>query len=170
MKMKKIMLTLLVVVLTIVSVNAQTFGVKAGFISANAKVKGGGITLTDTESGFSVGLLAEFKLSDSIDLVPELLYVNDGESALQMPIMAKFRIGEGFSILVGPQITYYVEESVPDVTNFNIGLGAGVGYDLSDNFFIDAKYTLQLNNTYTGSSDFTAKANYLNIGLGYRFN
>lgn len=169
--MKKIMLTALVAVIAMVSVNAQTFGVKAGFVSANSKVESGGFSITDSQSGFAVGLLAEFELSEGVDLVPELLYTNvDDTSFLQMPIMAKFKIGEDFNILAGPQITYVLEESMDDVTNFSIGLGAGIGYDLSDNLFIDAKYTLQLTNTYTGSEDATAKIHFLNIGIGYRFN
>ena len=170
--MKKIMLTAFVAVITMVGMNAQaTFGAKAGFVSANAKVESGGFSMTNTESGFAVGLFAEFELSETIDLVPELLYTSVDETGfLQMPIMAKFKIGEDFNILAGPQITYVLEEKEEDLTNFSIGLGAGLGYDFSDNFFIDAKYTLQLTNTYTGSEDVTAKIHFLNIGLGYRFN
>tara|TARA_R110001583_G_scaffold77623_4_gene211246 strand:+ start:37972 stop:38484 length:513 start_codon:yes stop_codon:yes gene_type:complete len=170
--MKNLILTVFVAFAAIFSLNAQTmFGAKAGFVSANSKVEADGLSMTNSESGFAVGLFAEFELSETIDLAPELLYTSvDETSILQLPIMAKFNIGENFNILAGPQITYILEEQIDDFTNFSIGLGAGVAYDFSDNLFIDAKYTLQLTNTYTGSADATAKIHFLNIGLGYRFN
>ena len=45
----------------------------------------------------------------------------------------------------------------------------GIGYDIEDAFFAEARYTFQLNNSYTVPEDFKIRGNYLTIGLGYKF-
>ncbi|WGK64574.1 outer membrane beta-barrel protein [Croceiramulus getboli] len=128
---------------------------------------------SESESGFYFGLVAEFDLTESIELRPELTYVNvDDTSFLQVPILAKFGIAEsGFSLLAGPTVTYTLEDVDDVFTRFNIALGAGVSYDITANLFAEARYAFQLNNYYTGDEvdDLTSRINFLNIGLGYRF-
>lgn len=88
-------------------VNAQetTFGVKAGFTSGNASVEVANQEVSASESGFFVGLVADFTISDQFHVQPSALYTNiDDSSFLQIPVLGKFLIGEGgFNVQAGPQ-------------------------------------------------------------------
>ena len=117
--MKKLLLTAVFAVLTIASINAQEFGAKAGvnFASLN------GDEDFDGRTSFFVGGVVEFEISESFSLQPELLYSSQGAKSsfseegfdiestikldyLNIPIMAKYYVTEGFSIEAGPQIGF----------------------------------------------------------------
>jgi len=156
---------------------AQQFGVKAGFNSTSFAVTVLDESDSESISGFYIGLLAEFELSEAIMLQPELQYVNiseDGESTgfLNIPIMFKYYIAEGFNVQAGPQISYSLEESVDDFSNLGIDVAVGLGYDINDNFFVDARYSYNVNNRYTGagSEDLSVRYNAFQVGVGYKFN
>ena len=174
--MKKIIL-LAVVMFTFSLGYAQQFGIKTGFNSTSIS-----FTILDESdsegfNGFYVGLLGDFELSDELHLQPELLYVmifDDGENSsfINLPIMFKYYIAEGFNVQLGPQINYLLEESIDDFSNLGIDLAIGLGYDINDNFFVDARYSYNLNNRYTGegSDDFSVRYNAIQVGVGYKFN
>lgn len=157
-------------------VSAQSFGIKAGFNSTTMKVKVFGASVSDNASGFYLGALAEFELADKVNLQPELQYVylsKDGEntSFINVPVMLNYYVAEPFAIQFGPQLSYQLEDSVTDYTNLGIGLALGAKYMFTENIFADARYSMDLNNHYTGSdsSDFSAKYNAFQVGLGYKF-
>lgn len=170
--MKKLLLLAAVAAFGLSNVNAQetTFGVTAGFLNVSAKVEFGGDSASASESGFYVGGLVDIAISEEFHIQPELLYANVNEgSALMLPIIAKYYVAEGFNVQAGPQVTFSLEETVDDFSSIDFGLGIGAGYDIDENFFVEARYTFQVNNSYTGNADIEARANYLNIGLGYKF-
>ncbi|MDX1827991.1 MAG: DUF5777 family beta-barrel protein [Lutibacter sp.] len=170
--MKKLLLTVVITVVTMVSMSAQTsFGVTSGYLSAESKLDLEGTKFTDSNSGFYVGIVADIKVSEEFHVQPELVYTNISDlSFMQIPIMAKFYVADKFSLQVGPEITYTLEKTYGDATKFNIGLGLGAAYDFSEKFFIESRYTFQVNNYYTGNQDVTSRINFLNVGLGYKFN
>jgi hypothetical protein len=107
------------------SANAQdiSFGAKAGINLAS--VSGDDTDDLDGRTGFHVGAVAEFSLSEKFSLQPELLYSTQGakfeETAFEqgvtargeatvkldyilLPVMAKYYIAEGLSIEAGPQL------------------------------------------------------------------
>lgn len=158
--------------------NAQVFGAKAGYNSFTFKLDAPDNMSTDeTFGGFYIGVFTEFALSDMLDIQPELQYFNiseDGESSgfIALPIMFKYSPAAGLFIQAGPQINYLLEESVDDLTNVGVDLALGLGYDITEKFFLDAKYSLNLNNRYTGeySDQLTLKYNGIQVGVGYKFN
>jgi len=124
--MKKINLTLIIAIITIVNVNAQTtFGVKAG-------VNFSSLTLSDSyyedfkaRTSMHFGAVAEIQISDKFSFQPELLYSSQGAkneylededgysekfvyklNYLTVPLMAKYYVAEGFSLEAGPQIAF----------------------------------------------------------------
>lgn len=156
---------------------AQQFGVKAGFNSTSFAVTFMDESDSDASNGFYLGVLADFEISEGLNLQPELQYVNiseDGESTgfLNLPVMFKYYIAEGFNVQAGPQISYLLEEAEDDFSNLGIDLAVGLGYDIDDNFFVDARYSYNLNNRYTGegSDDFSIRFNAFQVGVGYKFN
>ena len=172
--MKKLFLLGAITVFSLISLNAQTetrFGATAGYLNASSRVDSFGIEATASEAGFYGGLVVEFGISDQFKIQPELLYANAGDvSFLQVPIYGKYYVSEKFFISGGPTITYTLEEVLDDFTKFNFGLGLGLGYDFTEAFFIETRGALQINNYFTGSDDITSRINFINIGIGYKFN
>ena len=170
--MKKLFLCAAVAVFAFANVNAQEFGVLAGFSNVSADFDGE----SDSESGFHIGALAEFDLSEEFALQPELTYTSAGDfSAANLNIIAKYAISEQFNIQAGPQVGLIMGDvadlidSFDDSSKLNLQLAAGVGYDIDENFFVQARYGFQLNNHYTGDADFDLKFNTLTVGVGYKF-
>ena len=60
---------------------------------------------------------------------------------LLVPIMFKYNISSEFNIHAGPQLDLIVSES-EGINTFGLGLGFGIGYDISDQFFISTNYAL----------------------------
>ena len=89
--------------------------------------------------------------------------------AIQIPAMFKYYVASGFNLQAGPQLTFDFEDYPEDWTGLNLGLALGAGYDFSERFMGEIRYGLQLNNHYTGDADLSAKINYLNLGVGYKF-
>lgn len=150
-------------------VNAQHFGVNAGFLSLNAKVKLLDMRGSETKSGYYVGLFGEFgnekfKFQPAVNLIG-----NEDGNALQIPLIAKFYVADKFNLQAGPQLMFDLEEVPEGFNALNFGLGLGLGYDINNKFLLEARYSIQLNNHLeNSSSNYSAKINYLSIGLGYR--
>ena len=173
--MKKLFL-LFISITTFSFVNAQQFGVKAGFNSTRFVAAYEGNSDSESISGFYVGVLAEFELSDVLRIQPELQYISinkDGESTafLNVPIMFKYYITDIFNLQVGPQIGYSLEKSVDDLSNLGFDIAIGSGFDINDVFFVDARYAYNINNRYTGVlNGLTLRYNTFQVGVGYKFN
>lgn len=160
--MKKV----LVVALALIgfSMNAQEgFFAKAGLSNVTAKVDVFDESVSDSEMGFFVGVGYNFEVSDDFDVEPSLLYslVNDLNS-LYIPIMAKYKVADEFTIQAGPQINYLLEDMTQG--EFGLDLAFGVGYNFSEQFFADARYGIEVSRDIEGFS-----LNTLQIGVGYRF-
>ena len=147
-------------------------GATAGFLNSGVKISDGTNSATNEEAGFYLGLFADFEFSDSFFVQPEFLYANvDGASALFVPVLAKYYLFKGFSIQAGPQLGISLEETGSEIGTVSVEVAGGLAYDISDTFFVEARYAQQLNNSYTGDiDDFTIRGNGLFIGLGCRFN
>ncbi|UBZ13032.1 PorT family protein [Flagellimonas marinaquae] len=146
------------------------FGATAGYLNARGSVKAGDISISASESGFYLGAVADFNVSENFNVQPELLYANvDGSSGLMLPILGKFAISEKFNLQAGPQLVFSLEDSIENYSSVEFDIAGGLGYDITDDFFVEARYTFQINNSYTGSEDVKVRGNYLTVGLGYKF-
>jgi len=178
--MKNYFVIALLAILTVTTVNAQepSFGLKAGFNSLSIRVSAEGVSASESASGFYLGAFGDFEVSEKINIQPELQFISiseDGEnsSLIALPIMAKYKASEKFNILVGPQLDLLLDEEAEGIKKFGIGLGAGLAYDITEKFILDARYVLGLSNRLDdsdlGGVDIDTKFNYLQFGLGYRF-
>ena len=179
--MKKIILTM-AVVLTASFANAQDmkFGVRGGLDMVSSKYEytdivgftttfpptpiTGTVSETYSTTGFYFGGFVEFGLSDKFMLQPGLNYHTASDSGvkfdfLSIPVTFKYQVADKINILAGPTMFYSMESDDPDKTRFNLDLGGS--YDISDQFFIDPRYSIGL----TGDS----KVNHFLIGVGYKF-
>ncbi|WP_304038414.1 outer membrane beta-barrel protein [Mesonia mobilis] len=116
--------------------NAQEFGVKAGVNLANLNTDGD----IDGKTSFYLGAVAEFGLSESFALQPELVYSMQGADELDLsyiniPVLAKYYLVEGLAVEVGPQFGFVVDDVVFVMPSFLLILFSKLAIYLSI-FFI----------------------------------
>ncbi|WP_333876419.1 porin family protein [Flavobacterium sp.] len=177
--MKKVIFTM-AAVFALTFANAQDkkggssdmkFGVKAGYINSNFT----GDYDSDATSGFYVGGLVDFSISEKFHVQPELLYSMEGakDAALnfvRIPVMAKYYVMEGLNLQAGPQFGFVAggDDIKDNVKSLDYGLGIGAGYELESGLFFDARYNLGLANI-SDSDGVDANTTSFQVGLGYRF-
>ena len=150
--------------------DADFIAVTAGYLNTIERTSIEGQSENISNSGFYAGFIVEKYISYEFWMQAELLYANDEDTSfIQIPILAKFYLSDNFNLMAGPQISYRLEKAAENFTNLNIGLSFGVGYNITKNLAGFTRYTLQLNDYYTGSGDFSSKNRSFNVGLAYKF-
>lgn len=212
--MKKIVLAAIAVVGFGVTGFAQQqvkFGPKAGVNFATISGDDDAEMLT----GFHVGAVAEIKFNEKFSIQPEVVYSAQGAKQsgsttiagitssyegkqkldyINVPIMAKYYIVDGFSVEAGPQVGFLakaeseVDTNVAGVSrntktdnkdgfkSVDFGVNFGLAYDLPQGFFVNARYNLGLSKIgedYTANGVTIKAADYKNsviqVGVGYKF-
>ncbi|WP_179318497.1 porin family protein [Winogradskyella helgolandensis] len=166
--------------------NAQDieFGAKAGLNISNFT---GGDADRNSLIGFHVGFISEIPLSEKFSLQPELLYSRQGSEVqdvvkikvdyLAIPIMAKYYVADRFSLEVGPQFSFlvndkgeYIDSDLPDedtdASSVDIGANVGLGYNLGSNLFVQARYNFGIS---TVAENPDIKNSVFQVALGYKF-
>ena len=196
--MKKIIL-MVVMAFTFGFVNAQekadmAFGVKGGLnISTitNADVDG---VNSKSLIGFHAGFFGEFMISNKFAIQPEVLYSAQGTELefegisgdlkldyITIPVMAKYYVADAFSLELGPQIGFLVsakaksggesEDVKDELKSTDVSLNFGLGYDITQNFMIGARYSLGLtrlqDELIPGEDE--SKNSVFQISVGYKF-
>lgn len=134
-----------------------------------------------------MGVISEIPLSEKFSLQPELLYSTQGSEAqdvikikvnyLAIPILAKYYLADGFSLEVGPQFSFlvndkgeYINSNLPDedtdASSIDIGANLGLGYSLDANLFVQARYNFGIS---TVAENPDIKNSVFQVGLGYKF-
>ena len=175
--MKKLLLSIALVSFCF-AVNAQDskFGATAGYQSATIKLSGSGEDFSSDASGFFLGFFAQFSVTETFSIQPELQYssiTDEGESTglIIIPLMMKFHVTENFNLMAGPQFDYITEDT-EGINKLGLGLGLGLGIDISDNISLGARYSFgfdRLDDMGEDVGDATIKVNILQIGLNYNF-
>lgn len=155
------------------------FGVQAGYTNVEIEATVQGTQISENASGFYLGFLADFEFSENWHLQPSVNYFNAEESDfLSIPVLAQYYIeNSGFYLQAGPQGTVVLEDS-PTTNGLGLDAAFGVGYHITENFFIEARYGIELTNRYTEDSiehaeqydmDINSRVNTLMVGVGYKF-
>lgn len=173
-KMKNLFLVASLLFLGLTSVNAQSirFGAKIGanFSDLNSSSSTGG-----NQTGLHIGGLLELKLLDNLALQPELLYSAQGSNDfkldyLSLPVLLKFYLSSNkLSLDVGPQFSVLVNDDVPssfDSKTADLATVLGLGYNLTDNIFVQARYVYGVSEI---SKDFEVKNRVVQLSAGIRF-
>jgi len=181
--MKKLLLSAVIAVFAMSNLNAQEvkFGAKAGVNFAS--LSGDDVEGFDGRTSFHVGAVAEIGISEKFAVQPELVYSSQGASVgdsnlkmdyINLPILAKFFVAEGFSIEAGPQVGFLISadaegEDVKDSfksTDFSGALG--LGYKLDSGLNFAARYNLGLGNIVDAEGG-DVKNNVIQLSVGYMF-
>ena len=194
--MKKILLVAAIAVFGFTTLNAQevSFGAKAGLNLAS--ITGEDTDDLDGRTAFHVGAIAEISISEKFSVQPELLYSAQGATLsedgvdvdfkldyINVPIIAKFYVAEGFSLEAGPQLGFLINSEVEGegvsidideaVKGFDFGVNFGIGYKLENGLNFGARYNLGLTDGNDDpeffESDEAFKNGVFQISVGYFF-
>jgi len=211
--MKNLLMITAIVLFGFTNVNAQdktAFGVKAGINLST--ITGDEVDSFDGRTCFHFGVMAEFIISDNFSFQPELLYSCQGSDYsevfditeaslkainaetydgtikvdyLNIPLMAKYYVAEGFSLEAGPQVGFLLsakneynapgdsgEEDIKDyVKGIDFGVNFGLGYKLENGINFGARYNLGLSdaNDDPDLENTTYKNSVFQFSLGYFF-
>lgn len=199
--MKKLIFLLLVVVALPLQAQEWSFAPKIGLNLANMTNSGGKM-----KPGLNLGVTAECRITDVFAIEPGLFYSmqgtkdsEDGETAkfkndyLNIPILAKAYVKDGFNLFAGPQLGFKVSEKVSGSANgvtanidtdlcktFDFSLVLGMGYQFDMGLLVSLNYNIGLTNvlkeegkilgqtTYTGNDE-TSRNGVLQLTVGWRF-
>lgn len=126
-------------------------------------------------------ILGEFKKDLKLDYlnIPVMAKVNLGPLFLQGGVQFGFLVGkpETSSTVNGLRVTEQVDKDA--YASFDFGVGAGLGVNLSQHFFVEARYTHSLtnaldpNNNSLKNAHISDRNNFknavLSLGLGVKF-
>ena len=188
--MKKVVLSLVVLLISASAFAQLNGGVKAGLNLADFGADAKDAFDSKSRIGFHVGGYLTFSLSDAISIQPELLYNSvgakfegDGEDAdivmdyISIPVMFQYNINESFNIQAGPQLGLLMSAKVKadgssvDIkdsfkgTDFGLNVGVGANFGKLN---ATARYCLGLANTFEDSGDEKGTNNVIQISLGYK--
>jgi opacity protein-like surface antigen len=150
--------------------------------------------------GLNAGITFDLPLIYPLSFAPEVIYSQKGYTAetsdgnftqrthfIDVPLLAKFRIGPAFNFYIGPQLSYLISTTNTYDNGFtvtsehyyenNYGHKSfldgvlGVSFDINRNVDLHARYTIDLSQTDSYGDTYTP--DYRNqvwqIGLGFKF-
>ncbi|GAA3789784.1 porin family protein [Corallibacter vietnamensis] len=173
--MKKILLFLALVITTSYSFS-QSYGVRAGLNVSNLDFDPDATFENKHRNGFAIGFFAEYDLSSSIALAPEIQYSAEGAKDrdlrvdyIQAPILVKFKIGNRLSIGAGPMVGVKIHEFNDGYKNFGFSGIGGLEFMITDEIFIDARYSYGLSNILDDNNPMGEATNTnIQFGIGIK--
>lgn len=123
--------------------------------------------------------MVDVGISEKVHFKPALQYSIEGVkhadiSYVNVPLMLKYYIVEGFNLQAGPQLGILVdaEGGTDGLKTSNFGINFGAAFEVIGGFFADTRHNLGLSNIADedpGFGDFTLKTKGFQLGVGYRF-
>jgi hypothetical protein len=179
--------------------NQVQVGFAAGLNSSNIVDANNSYRGTGTLTGFNAGITFDVPIVYNFSFAPEVLYSQKGYFAettdgnltqhfnfIDVPLLAKFKVGPFFNFYVGPQVSFLVSSNQTFdngfvVTNQNnyayngnntfIDGVVGVSFDITRYFDIHARYAIDLNSTNSNSTVIPDYRNQVwQVGFGIKFN
>ena len=177
--MKKIVLITAFVMFSIYGFSQNAlYGVRAGYNISNLNFEPSvpaGIENMH-RNGFAIGFFAEYNLATDLSIAPEIQFSAEGAKDeelridyIQMPIFFKYKIAESLSIGLGPQVSLKGHDYEDGMQNIAFSGLAGLEYMITDEFFLDFRYSYGLTNVFDDETNLEAKNTNMQIGFGVKF-
>lgn len=163
---------------------SQNFGLKGGLNIANLVGDSKGVS---SKTSFHVGLFYLAPLSESVKIMPELIYSSQGASAgttsvnynyINLPVMFNFHTSEKFFLQAGPQLGVLASADVSSGTSsvsvkdqlkdIDFALCLGLGGEFSK-MIVNARYNIGLTSTSKSSSG-SYPNSVMQFSVGFKFN
>lgn len=194
--MKKLFVILAVALLSLGASAQVRFGAKVGFDMTHfwgKDIKHG------MQPNYQVGALMEYKFNDRFGIAPEVVFAAQGGkfkvagvtdkynmNYINVPVMLKFYASNNFSIDFGPQlgINVYAKEKLSgggvdinndikdDTKTIDFGVGLGATYNITENAFVQARYTLGVTKVFknvAGLGTPDVKNGNIQVAFGWMF-
>ena len=152
-----------------------SYGIRAGINISNLDFDPAPRFDNTHRNGFAFGFFAEYDLSASLAIMPEFQYSSEGAKDksirvdfLQVPILFKYRITDMLSAGVGPQVGVKIHEEEDGFKNFAFSGIVGLEYMITEEIFVDARYSYGLTNLLDETTGFKATDSNLQFGVGYK--
>jgi hypothetical protein len=173
--MKKTLIIMCIAFFSYTASTAQSsYGITGGYYSYIEKVDTSELSLSENASGFFVGFFGEFELSNYLKLQAEAQFTsvyNNAQNLQQLvfPILLKYQVDDKFSVALGPQFDYILED-LPLAKEFGMGLAAGLFYDFTDKFYATFRYTFGITERVEDNvNDLSGGIGGAHVGIGFRF-
>jgi hypothetical protein len=179
--------------------NPVQVGLTVGLNNSNIVDANNSYRETGVVSGFNAGVTFEAPVAYNFSFAPEVLYSQKGYFAetvdgnltqrynfIDVPLLAKFRIGPGFNFLIGPQLAFLVSSNttfdngftVTNQNNYNYSGSnvfvdgvIGLSFDFSPYVDIHTRYAIDLNQTNSNSTVIPDYRNQVwQVGIGIKLN
>lgn len=176
------------------------FGVTGGLLNTNVDFKTGNSLLnligvekfaSINNTGFYVGALVDIAATEKFHVQPELTYGKSEDlSFVYLPIMAKYYVADKFHVQAGPQLNFSsnlddIKRTIRDAEELlgtngdvddvlrtvGVDLGLGAGFDVTENLTIQARYSFELSDRYSGPAGgvLDIKGSALQVGIAFMF-
>ncbi len=208
--MKKLVISSLFI-LFVLALRAQDFssgpslGLKAGVNFSNIIKSGAPDFKSNVKPGLSAGLFVDIPILDAFSFAPELLYSQKGYQSsgtilaedydykvstnfLEVPLLAKFELMDGFHVSLGPQVSFLlsttesfkvgsdtfrqtVTDKNKDLKKSLFGGVLGLSYQVLDRLGVQARYSLDFQKNNADGTDEVPeyKNQVFHLGLSYQF-
>ncbi|MGK7397059.1 MAG: porin family protein [Candidatus Cyclobacteriaceae bacterium M3_2C_046] len=198
--MKKHLIVSFLLIFSTNALLAQTprFGVKGGLNLSNLA---GDLDGTQFKASFQGGLMLNLQITDQYALQPELIYSRQGANLedsdfryniqyLNIPVVGKFFLSEGFNLQVAPQVGILLDSKLTDgdteydisdnTKSLELAVGLGAGYQMN-NLTLDVRYNMGLTNSFDAfeidtilgtlvlGDDITVTNQVIQVSVGYLF-
>lgn len=128
-------------------------------------------------NGFAIGFFGEYSLTDSFSFAPEVQFSAEGAkdqelriNYIQVPLFFKYKIDSALSVGLGPQAALKGHSYEDGLTNLGFSVLGGLEYLITDEFFIDFRYSYGLSNVLDDNdAGLEAKNTNMQIGFGVKF-
>ena len=157
------------------------FGVKGGvnLMEIRDKLNDDSVA-KENKTGFYLGAFMEFRKSVNFSIQAEINYsgtnnkTNDQIGLLHIPVLFKYKVANKVEIYGGPESQFLLSVSRTDIKNkqykkFILAADLGVGFLITDELTLDARYNLAVSNYMDFGPHRNKKLNFIQIGLAYKF-
>lgn len=175
--MKTIFTLLLAVSISALTFSQETkYGVRGGLNISNLDFTPDADFQNVHRNGFAFGGFVDYGFSESLSFQVELQYSAEGAKAddlkadyIQMPLMLRFHLGDKFTVGAGPMVSLKTWKNQDAFSTFAFSGIGGVEYMITDELFVDARFSYGITNILDPDLDgIEAKNNNLQIGFGIK--
>ncbi|MBT8323786.1 MAG: PorT family protein [Winogradskyella sp.] len=174
--MKKIIALITIILFTTVGFSQTTYGIRSGINVSNLDFDPAPTFDNTHRNGFFFGGFVDWYVTESTSLITELQYSAEGAKAkelkadyLQLPVLLQLDLTYKLSVGVGGQAnlkTWRFQDNYNTITFSGL---LGVEYMITDEVFIDARYSYGFSNVIDDRfSEFEAKNSNIQFGIGFK--
>ena len=175
--MKNYLIVLVFVCFTFICTSQQIqYGVRGALNISNLDFDPDPSLVNEHRNGFAFGGFVDFGITEDISILTELQWSAEGGKAeslradyIQLPILVRFSVLDRIVLGAGPQVALKTWENQDSFSTFAFSVVAGVEYMITDELFLDARYSYGFSNILDQDlTDNSAKNHVMQFGFGIK--